>query len=88
MQLYENMLGGMPIIILPPIKKQARTHKKKRINKKWLKRYGYIYYSNGIEDNQTFTFNGCLYMNRNSYLALKKVLEKEKNLEGQELRTV
>lgn len=82
MDLCRNMLGGMPIIILPPIKKQARTHKKKRINKKWLKRYGYIYYSNGIEDNQTFTFNGCLYMNRNSYLALKKVLEKEKNLEG------
>ena len=41
MDLYGNMLGGMPIIILPPIKKQARTHKKKRINKKWLKRYGY-----------------------------------------------
>ena len=33
MDLYGNMLGGMPIIILPPIKKQARTHKKKRINK-------------------------------------------------------
>lgn len=78
MQLHENMLGGMPIIILPPIKKQARTHKKKRINKKWLKRYGYIYYSNGIEDNQTFTFNGCLYMNRNSYLTLKRVLKKER----------
>ena len=77
MDLYRNMLGGMPIIILPPIKKQVRTHKKKRINKKWLKRYGYIYYSNGIEDNQTFTFNGCLYMNRNSYLALKKVLTKK-----------
>ena len=77
MDLYRNMLGGMPIIILPPTKKQARTHKKKRINKKWLKRYGYVYYSNGIEDNQTFTFNGCLYTNRNSYLALKKVLEKE-----------
>ena len=78
MQLHENMLGGMPIIILPPIKKQARTHKKKRINKKWLERYGYIYYSNGIEDNQTFTFNGCLYMNSNSYLTIKKALEKEK----------
>ena len=78
MQLHENMLGGIPIIILPPIKKQARTHKKKRINKKWLKRYGYIYYSNGIEDNQAIKFNGCLYMNRNSYLAIKKALEKEK----------
>ena len=77
MQLHENMLGGMPIIILPPIKKQARTHKKKRINKKWLKRYGYIYYSNGIDDNQTFTFNVCLYMNKNSYLILKRTLEKE-----------
>ncbi|ASA22675.1 hypothetical protein B9T62_18890 [Paenibacillus donghaensis] len=24
-------------------KKQAKTHKSKRINKKWMKRYGYIH---------------------------------------------
>ena len=77
MEIYHNVYEGMPVIIAPS-KRQRRTHKKKRINKKWLKRYGYIYYGNGIEDNQTFTFNGCLYMNKNSYLALKKVLEKEK----------
>jgi hypothetical protein len=26
-------------------RKRARTHKKKRIDKKWLKRYGYISYT-------------------------------------------
>lgn len=26
---------------ITPVQVQARTHKKKRINKKWLKRYGY-----------------------------------------------
>ena len=76
MEIYQNVYAGMPVIIIPS-KRQRRTHKKKRINKKWLKRYGYIYYSNGIEDNQTFTFNGCLYMDKNSYLMLKRTLEKE-----------
>ena len=35
--------NGVPIIITNAITKtvQARTHKKKRINKKCLKRYGY-----------------------------------------------
>ena len=34
---------GVPIIITNAITKtvQARTHKKKRINKKWAKRYGF-----------------------------------------------
>ena len=37
------LYNGVPIIITNAITKtvQARTHKKKRINKKWLKRYGY-----------------------------------------------
>ena len=35
--------NGVPIIITNAITKtvQAKTHKKKRINKKWAKRYGY-----------------------------------------------
>ena len=81
MQLHENMLGGMPIIILPPIKKQARTHKKKRINKKWAKRYGFITYYNGIEDGKTYVFDKKLYMNQATYLALKKIIEKENTID-------
>jgi hypothetical protein len=37
--------GGMPVQTSPYLKWteyiQAKTHKRKRINKKWLKRYGY-----------------------------------------------
>ena len=36
---------GIPIIVVPDSKKQNRTHRKKRINKKWAKRYGYTTYN-------------------------------------------
>ena len=36
---------GIPIIVVPDKKKQNRAHRKKRINKKWAKRYGdYVLY--------------------------------------------
>lgn len=35
-------VGGMKIIERPWPKKQVKTHRKKRINKKWRKRYGFI----------------------------------------------
>ena len=34
-------IGGLQIIIAPEKRIQRKTHKKKRINKKWAKRYGY-----------------------------------------------
>lgn len=41
--LEAEYLNGKRIIITDMITKdvQARKHRKKRINKKWLKRYGY-----------------------------------------------
>ena len=39
---------GIPIIVVPDIKRQNRTHKKKRINKKWGKKYGYRLYNSRI----------------------------------------
>ena len=36
------------IIVLRDKKVQARTHKKKRINKKWAKRYGFKTYENQL----------------------------------------
>ena len=36
-----SAFAGIPIIVVPDSKKQNKTHKKKRINKKWAKRYGY-----------------------------------------------
>lgn len=34
------LFNGMRVYERPWPKRQARTHRKKRINKKWLKRYG------------------------------------------------
>ena len=36
-----DYLYGTTIIIVPTRKIQNRTHKEKRINKKWAKRYGF-----------------------------------------------
>ena len=74
MDLYGNILGGMPIIILPPTKKQARTHKKKRINKKWAKRYGFTI-SETLKNGEEYMMDGKLYMNQHTYEILKKKLE-------------
>ena len=63
---------GIPIIVVPDSKKQNRTHKKKRINKKWAKRYGYTTY-NFIEDEKMITMNGSMYVNPRTYYKLKSL---------------
>lgn len=63
---------GIPIIVVPDNKKQNRKHKKKRINKKWAKRYGYTIY-NSIADEQVITMNGSIYVNPRTYYKLKSL---------------
>ena len=75
MEIYQNVYAGMPVIIVPS-KRQRRTHKKKRINKKWAKRYGYHF---GFEKGQAYVIDNKLYMTKESYLMLKRTLEKEKD---------
>lgn len=54
-------------------KVQARTHKKKRINKKWAKRYGFKTYENQLlENGQMIVMGREIYMNERTYKALKK----------------
>lgn len=65
--------SGIPIIVIPDSKKQNRTHRKKRINKKWAKRYGYTQY-NSMEDNQVISLNGNMYMNPRTYYKMKSLL--------------
>lgn len=61
------------IIVLRDKKVQARTHKKKRINKKWAKRYGFKTYENQlIENGQMIVMGREIYMNERTYKALKK----------------
>ena len=68
--------NGVPIIITNAITKtiHARTHKKKRINKKCLKRYGYKEIQN---ENKTYMNDGKLYMTQKCYDRMKSILKKE-----------
>lgn len=72
------MLNRMPIIITPGSKKQNRTHRKKRINKKWAKRYGYTYYD-VLEDDKVVMIGGVMYTNQKTHDALHKMLGKERS---------
>ena len=62
---------GMEIFITELITKdiQKRKHKKRRINKKWLKRYGY----KCVPDNdKMIVFNNKLFMTKGAYEKVKK----------------
>lgn len=62
---------GMEIVITECLTKdiQRRTHKKRRINKKWLKRYGY----KCVPDNdKMIVFNNKLFMTKGAYKKVKK----------------
>ena len=67
-----DYLFGTPIIIVPTRKIQNRTHKKKRINKKWTKRYGFTLYKSIIGDNDMFMLDNKLYMGYKAYEKLKE----------------
>ena len=72
------IMNSMPIIIISEKDNgdQARTHRKKRINKKWRKRYGTV--STPIEKGQCIVIKGSgIYMSRKTYNALKKWLKEK-----------
>ena len=62
---------GMEIVITEWITKdiQKRKHKKHRINKKWLKRYGYKCVP---DDDKMIVFNNKLFMTKGAYKKVKK----------------
>ena len=67
-----NFICGMQVIIAPEKKVQRKTHKKKRINKKWAKRYGYKYIKSMEDDNiYMLPKDNKLIMNRSTYDNLK-----------------
>lgn len=73
-------LYGMRIFTTNMITKdvQARKHKKKRINKKWLKRYGY----KAVPDNaKIYATNEALFMTKGCYQKLKKIIDNGGNAE-------
>ena len=66
-----GMLYGMEVVITNGITKEvrSRTHKKRRIDKKWLNRYGY----KSVPDNDRLLHIGnALYMTQKCYEKIKK----------------
>lgn len=76
MDSIQSTYTGIPIIVTDK-RKQKRRHRKKRINKKWAKRYGYIENNYPyIEDGKAIMFKGKIYINENTYLKLKNNIQK------------
>ena len=70
-----EQLWGKKIITSDRITKdvQARTHKRKRINKKWLKRYGF----KTVPDNtRIFVTDECVFMTEKAYEKVKAILNR------------
>lgn len=57
---------------------QARKHKKKRINKKWLKRYGYKCVP---DDTKIYMTKDMVFMTKRCYQKLKKYIDNGGNTE-------
>ena len=66
--LPDVLLGKNPYLI------QARTHKKKRINKKWAKRYGYI---TKYKLFNTVVFNNTVFMTKQTFQDLQRGIKNE-----------
>lgn len=73
-----DYMSGMPIFITDVIKKDVRkrTHKKKRIDKKWEKQYGY---KSVTDDEKCIMFNGTIYMSQKFYEKVKSRLDRRKH---------
>lgn len=68
------MLYGTPVYIATT-RIQRRKHHKKRINKKWAKRYGYIEY-NSMPYGQVVLLDGVLYMTQKTFDFLQLQIDK------------
>lgn len=77
-----EIFGGRKIIITDAITKKVRkrTHKKKRIDKKWLKRYGY----KEVQDHsKMYVTDDYIFMSKQNYEKLEKQLAKENEHVGE-----
>ena len=75
-----NMVNGYDIVITTK-KLQIRTHKKKRINKKWAKRYGFMYFDIQ-EKGQAVIVGSKIYMTQRDFDELMEQMKKEGKIDG------
>lgn len=73
---YDAMIRILPDEILgrDPYLVQARTHRKKRTNKKWAKRYGYVTKYRAFN---TVALGHTVFMSRQTFEAIKKTFFRE-----------
>lgn len=73
MDIEKGFLNGIPIVINNYITKKVRCrkHKKRRIDKKWLRRYGY---KEVQDDTKMYVFDGKILMSQKCYDKLKNQL--------------
>lgn len=69
-----DILNGKKVIISSYITKevQCRKHKKKRINKKWLKKYGY---KRIPDDNTMYMINDAIIMTQKCFDKISPLIE-------------
>ena len=67
---YEALLTGYPIYIATK-EIQRRKHRKKRINKKWRKRYGMIELNSMPHGEVVMMDNGTIWMTKRTFESLK-----------------
>lgn len=70
---YMYGLCGYPIYIATK-EIQRRTHRKRRINKKWAKRYGYIEINMMPHNSVVKMDNGVIWMTKRTFEELKDKL--------------
>ena len=74
MTIKDAIMCGYPIYIATK-EIQRRKHHKKRINKKWQKRYGYWELNYMPHGEIVMTDDGVLYMTKRTYQDLLKVIK-------------
>lgn len=76
MDMIDMMMYGHPIYIATK-ESQQRKHHKKRINKKWRKRYGY-YEINYMPHGQVMMMdNGIIWMTKRTWEKLKEAIDND-----------
>ena len=68
---YEALLTGYPVYIATQ-EFQRRKHKKKRINKKWRKRYGTVELNSMSHGEIVMMDNGVIWMTKRTFEQIRK----------------
>ena len=73
--IFDKTYLGYPIKIATK-EIQCRKHKKKRINKKWLKKYGYHEFDIMEHGKVMMASDGVIWMTKKTFQQIKNIMEK------------